>query len=126
MSTENLNTFFARVDSDPSLAEKVAATESLSTEDKARALSALSEEAGTPFTAEELLEFISMISDEELSDVAGGVHFSPESAVRRRDKIAQFASDAFDKVLEYGPFLTGVGPLPKTSLQSSLPVERCK
>ena len=126
MSTENVVRFLNQVATDPALAEKVAATEALSMEDKAHALSAVSDEAGTPFTAEELLQVLSMISDEELSGVAGGVHFSAESAVRRRDKIAQFASDVFDKVMEYGPFLTGVGPMPKTALRSNLNVERSK
>lgn len=126
MSTDNITRFLDQVAADPALAEKVAATEALSMEDKAHALSAVSDEAGTPFTAAELLQLLSMISDEELSGVAGGVHFSAESAVRRRDKIAQFASDAFDKVLEYGPFLTGVGPMPKMTLRSNLTVERSK
>lgn len=67
MSTENIAAFFAKVDSDPALAEKLAQA-------NAEAIASVASAEGLPFTAEEFLqEQQALLSDEALSSVAGGV-----------------------------------------------------
>ena len=73
MSTENLTAFLSRVGSDPDLAAKVAALHAEADETLVLALVALSEEAGTPITAETLRrEITSLLADTDLSQVSGG------------------------------------------------------
>ena len=67
MSTTNIAAFFAKVESDPALAEKLAQA-------NAEAIASVANAEGLPFTAEEFLqEQQDLLSDEALSGVAGGV-----------------------------------------------------
>lgn len=66
MSTDNITTFFSKVESDPSLVKKI----NLAT---AEAFASVAREEGQPFTAEEFLAFQKAeLSDEALEQVAGG------------------------------------------------------
>lgn len=122
MSTENLNTFFSQVGNDPALAAKIAATEPLGREEKAAALAQLSEEAGTPFTAEEILAFFATpLSDEELSGIAGGGRGAPnncshEENARRKERFNQFFEDVWEankKATSIASYASGIGLVSK-------------
>ena len=73
MSTENLTAFLDKVSQDESLAAKVAALHAEADETLVLALVALSEEVGTPITAETLRQqATTLLSDTALSQVSGG------------------------------------------------------
>lgn len=67
MSTENITTFFARVESNPALAGKLAQA-------TAHTFATVAQQEGLPFTADELLAVRQgkALSDEALSSVAAG------------------------------------------------------
>lgn len=73
MSTENLNAFLEKLSQDETLAAKVAALHAEADETLVLALVALSEEAGTPVTAETFRQqATTLLADADLSEVAGG------------------------------------------------------
>lgn len=76
MSTENITKFSEALAADPALASKVQAIHVAAARRIRENLAALSVEAGTPFTAEEVLADAtartSELSDEQLETVAGG------------------------------------------------------
>ena len=78
MSIENLARFGAAVQDDPALQAKLHAARA---DDQSTVAARLSEEAGTPFTAEEFLAAQSSggssseLTDEQLAGVAGGGDF---------------------------------------------------
>lgn len=73
MSTENLTAFLDQVRQDESLAAKIAALHAEADETLVLALVALSEEAGTPVTAETFRQQASaLLPDADLSQVSGG------------------------------------------------------
>lgn len=119
MSTENLSAFFFQVGNDADLATRIAAMEPLGREEKAAALAQLSEETGTPFTAEELLTFFATpLSDEELSDVSGGVHIRAHTkpsagGTESGEEFKKFLGVLWDGVKEYGPYGSGIGAVAK-------------
>lgn len=121
MSTENLTAFFSQVGSDPALAAKVASTENLSKDEKAAALAQLSAETGTPFTAEDVLAFFATpLSDEELSEVAGGrgapTNRTHEENARLKENLTGLIGDLWEankKYTSYAAYTSGVGLVSK-------------
>ena len=76
MNTDNITAFLAKAQSDEALAAKVATIQSEAAASIAAALARLSQEAGTPFTAEEFLAAQqAALSDEALEQVAGGTGY---------------------------------------------------
>lgn len=74
MSTASLSDFLNRAMEDPALIDRIAAIHAEKAQRLAEALAALSQEAGTPFTAEEFLAVEAQaLSDAELEGIAGGV-----------------------------------------------------
>jgi predicted ribosomally synthesized peptide with nif11-like leader len=67
MSTENITAFFAKAESDATLADKVSQA-------TVAAFVSVAQQEGLPFTAEEFLNFqVSELSDETLARVDGGL-----------------------------------------------------
>jgi predicted ribosomally synthesized peptide with nif11-like leader len=76
MNTDNITAFLAKAQSDEALAVKVATLQAEAAASTAAALVRLSQEAGTPFTAEEFLAAQQVaLSDEALEQVAGGAGY---------------------------------------------------
>ena len=81
MSTPNLSDFLNLAMEDPALIERIVAIHAGNARRLAEALAALSQEAGTPFTAGEFLAVEAQaLSDAELEGVAGGVSSEDSSA----------------------------------------------
>ena len=73
MST-NIEAFNTKVQNSPELQQKVAVITEQIQQELAEKLAALSQEAGTPFTAEEFLSATKAeLSDAELQGVSGGI-----------------------------------------------------
>lgn len=87
MSTENITAFFAKLNADPFLADKVSHAQ-------AEVFAKLGLEAGLPFTAEEWLTAQSeLLADEELGQVSGGVNplGKPYSLSKKNDYFEKLA-----------------------------------
>lgn len=73
MSTDNISAFLAKSETDTALAAQIRAIHEQAAATLAADLARLSQEAGTPFTAEEFLANQSQaLSDAELEAVSGG------------------------------------------------------
>jgi len=88
MSTDNITPFLQKSRTDAALREQVNAIYEQADVAVAQALAQIAAEVGLPFTAEEFLtEEHSVLPDEELSDVSGGIQaISPRISLRQREK----------------------------------------
>ena len=88
MSTENITAFLQKSRTDAALGEQVNAIYEQADLAVAQALAGIASEHGLPFTVEEFLtEEHSVLPDEELTDVSGGITaISPRIRERQREK----------------------------------------
>jgi predicted ribosomally synthesized peptide with nif11-like leader len=108
MSTENITAFFAKVQADPAVAEKIVRA-------TAEATAAVAQKEGLTFTAEELLHFQAhSLSDGELEDVAGGrglpKYVDPNFTEEQRQERINGMLDAGANILQH---LSGIGLINK-------------
>jgi predicted ribosomally synthesized peptide with nif11-like leader len=80
MSANPIQAFFEKAKSSPELQQKITEIHHTAAQSTAEALAALSEESGSPFTAEEFLAETRLaaseeLSEEELGNTAGGISF---------------------------------------------------
>lgn len=115
MSTASLSDFLNRAMEDPVLIERIAAIHAENAQRLAEALSALSREAGTPFTAEEFLAVQAQaLSDAELEGVAGGVAYDDSSA-RNAAGLMALIKRTTGSARPHTEFRIQPGEIPKTS-----------
>lgn len=84
MSAENISAFIDKMQTDIPLREKVSALYAEADQAMAEALAALSQEAGTPFAAEDILSLSqAALSEADLSAIAGGTVAGEKTVVTR-------------------------------------------